>query len=104
MQFKTNDGVTLSYDDEGTGVPIVILTGIGGSRVIWAAQIPRLIAAGYRVINLDARNQGASAHTIYGRRISRHAMDVAELMDDLELDQVILLGNSLGAATFFAFL
>lgn len=104
MQFKTNDGVTLSYDDEGTGVPIVILTGIGGSRVIWAAQIPRLIAAGYRVINLDARNQGASAHTIYGRRISRHAMDVAELMDDLELDQVILLGNSLGAATFFAYL
>lgn len=104
MQFKTNDGVTISYDDEGTGTPIVILTGIGGSRVIWAAQVACLVAAGYRVINLDARNQGASAHTIYGRRITRHAMDVAELMDQLGLDQVILLGNSLGAATFFAYL
>lgn len=104
MNFKTNDGVNLVYDDQGSGTPIVILTGIGGSRKIWAAQVPVLLANGYRVINIDARNQGASDQTVQGRRISRHAMDVAEIMAALDLDQAILLGNSLGAATFFAYL
>ncbi|TGD17738.1 alpha/beta fold hydrolase [Levilactobacillus suantsaiihabitans] len=104
MNFKTNDGVNIVYDDQGSGTPIVILTGIGGSRKIWAAQVPVLVAAGYRVINIDARNQGASDQTVQGRRITRHAMDVAELLAALKVDQAILLGNSLGAATFFAYL
>lgn len=104
MNFKTNDGVNLVYDDQGSGTPIVILTGIGGSRKIWSAQVPVLLENGYRVINIDAQNQGASDQTVQGRRISRHAMDVAELMTALDLDQAILMGNSLGAATFFAYL
>lgn len=104
MNFKTNDGVNIVYDDQGSGTPIVILTGIGGSRKIWSAQVPVLLAKGYRVVNIDARNQGASDQTVQGRRISRHAMDVAELLAALDLKQVILLGNSLGAATMFAYL
>ncbi len=103
MKFTTNDGVQLAFDDQGTGTPVVILTGIGGSRVIWENQVEHLLAQGYRVINVDARNQGASAHTFKGRRITRHAMDLAELLDHLNVQDVILLGNSMGAATIFAY-
>ncbi|ANK60299.1 alpha/beta hydrolase [Loigolactobacillus backii] len=104
MNFTTNDFVRLTYTDEGQGQPIIILTGIGGYKEIWLQQITYLVARHYRVINLDCRNQGQSEQTAKGRRISRHAMDLAELIQQLKLKQVILLGNSMGAATIFAYL
>ncbi len=103
MKFKTTDHVTLDYDDEGSGTPVIILTGIGGSRQIWQHQVKRLVDAGYRVINVDARNQGASQRTAKGLRISRHAMDIHNLITKLNLENPILMGNSMGAATFFAY-
>lgn len=103
MKFTTQDEIKLSYTDQGQGQPVVILTGIGGFKEIWQRQIPVLLTAGYRVINLDCRNQGQSEHTAKGLRISRHAQDLAELIQQLELQQVILMGNSMGAATIFAY-
>ncbi len=103
MEFITNDGMRLEYDDVGSGQPVVILTGLGGSRVIWGEQVKALISAGFRVINIDARNQGASQHTTKGMRISRHSMDLWEIMQKLELEKPILLGNSMGASTIFGY-
>lgn len=104
LKFRTSDNITLHYDDFGTGQPIVMLTGIGGSRMIWQCQIQFLLKHGYRVINIDARNQGESEHTIKGRRIARHATDVYELLQQLQIKRCIMLGNSMGASTIFAFL
>ncbi|CAM3196950.1 alpha/beta fold hydrolase [Lactiplantibacillus plajomi] len=104
MKFKTSDHVTLDYTDEGQGQAVVILTGFGGSKDIWRAQIPVLLDAGYRVINIDARCQGLSQHTAEGLRISKHAVDAHELMTKLGVSRPILLGNSMGASTWFAYL
>lgn len=103
MEFETSDHVVLDYTDEGQGQPIVILTGFGGAKVIWRSQVSVLIAAGYRVINVDSRNHGLSMHTDKGLRISRLAMDVYELMQALQLQQPIVMGNSMGAAIWFAY-
>ena len=103
MHFITSDHVQLDYTDEGQGQLIVILTGFGGAKDIWRAQIPVLIQAGYRVINLDGRCQGLSEHTAKGLRMSRRAVDAHELIEKLRLEQPILLGNSMGAATWFAY-
>jgi len=103
MRFMTSDHVSLDYTDEGHGQPIVILTGFGGSKAIWHAQIPILIEAGYRIINLDGRCQGLSEHTVKGLRMSRRAIDAHELIESLHLTKPILLGNSMGAATWFAY-
>lgn len=104
MQFLTSDHVQLNYTDEGQGQPIVILTGFGGSKDIWHAQLTVLRQAGYRVINLDGRCQGLSEHTVKGLRMSRRALDAHELIQYLHLEQPILLGNSMGASTWFAYL
>ncbi len=104
MQFLTSDQVRLDYTDEGQGQPIVILTGFGGAKDIWHAQIPVLVNAGYRVINVDGRCQGLAEHTVKGLRMSRRAVDAHELMTALQLEQPILLGNSMGASTWFAYL
>ena len=103
MKFKTSDHVVLDYTDEGQGQPIVILTGFGGAKAIWRSQVGVLIAAGYRVINVDSRNHGLSMHTDKGLQISRLAMDVYELMQALQLQQPIVMGNSMGAAIWFAY-
>ncbi|GBG94818.1 hypothetical protein LFYK43_12770 [Ligilactobacillus salitolerans] len=103
MDFITSDGVRLEYDDVGTGRPVVILTGLGGSRAIWLDQVKALTTAGYRVLNIDARNQGASQHTTKGRSIARHALDLAEFIAKFKLESPILLGNSMGAATMFSY-
>ncbi|KRN26583.1 alpha/beta fold hydrolase [Liquorilactobacillus mali] len=103
MCFQTSDKINLSYNDIGAGQPILILTGLGGSKEIWHAQIPILINAGFRVINLDCRNQGESQTTTKGLRISRHAIDIHELIVLLNLKNVIFLGNSMGASTFWAY-
>lgn len=103
MDFITSDHVKLSYTDEGDGQPVLLLDGIGSYREIWLPTKRFLIEAGYRVINLDARNQGASQRTLKGRRISRHAIDVQELLAHLEVNNVIGIGNSMGASTLFAY-
>ncbi|MFD0898721.1 alpha/beta fold hydrolase [Loigolactobacillus binensis] len=103
MKFTTKDQVTLDYTDQGSGQPVVILTGLGGVKELWRQQISALLTAGYRVVNFDCRNQGQSEHTAKGLRISRHAQDLAELLAALQLENVILLGNSMGAATIFAY-
>nr|WP_054700568.1 alpha/beta hydrolase [Secundilactobacillus odoratitofui] len=103
MKFVTSDHVTLTYSDAGSGRPVLLLNGIGSYREIWQPTAQFLLAEGYRVICLDARNQGASQRTIKGRRISRHAVDVAELIGQLGLTDVIGIGNSMGASTLFAY-
>lgn len=103
MEFYTSDNVRLEYDDCGSGKVVILLCGMGGNRVIWHDQVTALVAAGYRVVNIDCRNQGASEHTKKGLRISRHAMDLHEIITALEIDQPLLVGNSMGAATLFAY-
>lgn len=104
MKFMTHDHVRLDYSDTGgDGQPVVLLTGIGGAKEIWRDQLTWLQDLGYRVLALDARNQGASQHTVKGRRISRHAIDLHDFLTGLELTQPILIGNSMGAATLFAY-
>lgn len=103
MQLIASDGVSLNYSDQGQGQPVLLLNGIGGYRDVWQLTIPVLLRAGYRVIALDARNQGLSQRTQLGRRMSRHAIDVAELMTQLRLTHVIGVGHSMGASTLWAY-
>ncbi|WP_413628035.1 alpha/beta hydrolase [Fructilactobacillus vespulae] len=105
MKFYTSDRVELDYDDFGAEnqQTVAILSGIGAYKEYWEATIDVLVANGYRVINVDARNQGQSEHTNKGLRISKHAMDLRELLQNLNITKPILMGNSMGASTMFAY-
>lgn len=61
-QFRTADGLTLAGDVGGPeGAPtVVLLHGGGQTRHSWAGAMAALVAAGYRVVNLDARGHGMS--------------------------------------------
>ncbi len=103
MKFITSDHVRLDYEDEGSGYPILLVSGLGMCKEIWRPTKAFLLQSGYRVITFDARNQGASEHTFKGARISRHAIDVYELLKSLSIEHCLAVGHSMGASTMFGY-
>lgn len=105
MDFKTSDNVNLHYSDTGdTDKPTMLgIPGIGGSSQMWTKVIA-LFKDKFRFIVLDPRNQGSSERTYKGQRISRHAADVEELLANLDLTNVIGIGNSMGASNLWSYL
>ncbi|MCX8722874.1 alpha/beta fold hydrolase [Lactobacillus sp. B4005] len=102
--FITNDGVRIHYyDTKTTQPPILAIPGIGGSAALWQKAI-ELFSSDYRFIIIDPRNQGRSARTFKGQRISRHAADLNQLIEKLDLVDIIGIGNSMGAANLWAYI
>lgn len=104
MYFETSDHVKLFYTDTQKGnLTLICIPGIGGSHVLWD-QVVDLLKEQYRVIVTDPRNQGLSQRTPKGETIERHAQDLEELLEYLKIDKAVGMGNSMGAATLFAYI
>ena len=99
----TGDGVRLSYLDEGSGSTVVLIGGFLMGARAWRVQMDAL-APRHRVIALDRRHHGDSDRPAGGHRLSRHAADVHDALVALDLDEVLLVGASMGASTIFAYL
>lgn len=98
----TSDGVRLSYEDCGSGQPVLFVSGYTFPGESWVFQIKALLEAGYRTLTLDRRSHGHSEDTLFGQRMSRHGKDLAEFVDTLELWEVVLVGSSMGASAMWA--
>ncbi|MFL1695582.1 alpha/beta fold hydrolase [Weissella kandleri] len=101
MSFlKTNDGIQIHYQLDGphNGTIILLLGGYTSNIATWTPQIEAFNAAGYRTLRLDYRSHGQSEQTAQGLRIARLAMDVAELLQQLDIKAVYIIGHSMGAS------
>ena len=91
----------LYYKSYGAGDPIVILHGMFGLGDNWRT-IARLMEAEYQCILVDLRNHGRSPHDdVMNYEVM--ADDVLELMGDLDLDDAVLLGHSMGGKVAMQF-
>ena len=91
----------LHYQRNGQGKPLIILHGLFGSLENWGAQT-KTLADSYDVIAVDLRNHGRSPHaddTCY----STLSQDLLELVEDLQLGQVLLMGHSMGGKVAMQF-
>lgn len=81
-----------------SGRLVVCVPGIGDSRAQYRKLAPQLLAAGYRVAVMDLRGMGDSntAFTSYGPEDV--GSDVVALLDALQVDDAVVVGNSMGAA------
>lgn len=95
------EAVRLAYDATGEGPPLIILHGLFGSARNWQSPARRL-AGHFRVICVDQRNHGRSAHTA-GFDYTDMAADLGALMDELGLPAANLVGHSMGGKTAMSF-
>ncbi|MDI9948070.1 alpha/beta hydrolase [Rhodococcus sp. IEGM 1305] len=102
LSFITSDDVELIYDDEGVGRTFLFLHGYGCRRGHWEYQRQALLDVDHRVIALDLRGHGDSQKPPHGQTIARMGQDVRELISALDLDQVTLVGHSMGVSVSLA--
>jgi alpha-beta hydrolase superfamily lysophospholipase len=58
----------------------------------------------YRCISYDHRGHGRSAKPTHGYRIQRFSQDLKELMDHLEIQDVVILGHSMGNSVIWGYI
>lgn len=95
------DGVRLvARDHGGAGRPVLFLHGLAGYGGEWDATIAGMRGR-HRVVTIDQRGHGASERRPPGGDMSRPAYvaDVIEVITALRLDDVALVGQSLGGNT-----
>ncbi len=95
-KFQTSDGLSLYYEDDGTGAPVLCLAGLTRNSRDFDFLAPHM--AGKRLIRMDYRGRGKSDYDsdFMNYSILREAQDAIELLDHLGLGQVTLLGTSRG--------
>jgi pimeloyl-ACP methyl ester carboxylesterase len=96
MSVASIDGITIGYDDEGNGEPLVLVHGHPFNRSMWRPQVERFAAGGWRVIAPDLRGYGESAVVPGKTPLDVFARDIVALLDRLGLDDVVLGGLSMG--------
>jgi len=78
------------------GSPIIFIHGLTANAFTFQAFADDL-ANNHRIFAYDLRGRGDSDKPENGYSIPLHAADLAELIDELELDRPIVAGHSLGA-------
>jgi 3-oxoadipate enol-lactonase len=103
MKNVAVNGVTLATHDEGTGSPILFVHGFPLSHSMWQPQI-FAFAGDHRVIAPDLRGFGRSDVTEGTVTMEQHADDLADLLDELNVDEpVVLCGLSMGGYVAWQF-
>lgn len=93
--------VELFYRRAGQGTPVVVLHGLFGSSDNWAS-IGRELEKDHDVLLVDQRDHGRSPHTL---RVDYELMagDVHALVTGLGLNDIVLVGHSMGGKTAMYF-
>jgi pimeloyl-ACP methyl ester carboxylesterase len=91
----THGGVKLYYEVYGTGDPLLLVHGNGGSISDLAAQIA-YFRTRYRVIAMDSRDQGKSTDSPDALTYEKMTDDLAALLDHLKAGPVNVFGWSDG--------
>lgn len=92
----TVNGITLSYEDSGTGtLPIIFIHGFPFNRKTWQPQV-EFLKKKYRVITYDIRGFGKSELGDEVTSIDLFATDLITLMDVLKIKKAIVCGLSMG--------
>ena len=93
--LRLADGADLRVFEQGTGTPLLLISGLGGAAGYWAPCLPALTAQ-HRVIRLDQRGIGASTRGTAFCSIDQLADDCIAVMDHLAVQSAIIVGHSTG--------
>ena len=93
---ENSTDIELYYEDHGTGQPVVLIHGYPLDGSSWEKQTAALLQAGHRVITYDRRGFGRSSKVTEGYDYDTFAADLNTLLSDLDLNDAVLVGFSMG--------
>ena len=96
-RFATSpDGNPIAYDDVGSGSPALVLVhGWSCDRSYWRHQLAAF-EANHRVVAVDIAGHGESGSDRASWTMPSFGADVAAVVDHLGLEDVVLVGHSMG--------
>ena len=97
IETVTVRGVRMAYEEAGAGRPLVCVHGNYASKR-WFTEQLAAPPTGWRVIAPDLPNFGDSGALPGAVSIEAYASFLRRFLDELGLEQVVLLGHSLGGA------
>ena len=93
---KARDGVQIHYASGGNGSPaLVFIHGWNCDRSYWSAQLPFFVAT-HQVVAIDLAGHGDSGINRKTWSMANFGADVAAVADALQLEDIILVGHSMG--------
>jgi len=96
-QFE-NQGIKINYYQTGEGLTDIFLQhGMYDDGLCWG-NLPRDLGINYRVTSMDARGFGLSSKPDDGYNIETMTEDMAALIKHLNLNQPVVIGQSMGAS------
>src|SRR5262249_5716296 len=104
--FKTSEittrGATIHVRVGGSGPAVVLLHGFGETGDMWAPLAADLVRD-HRVVVPDLRGMGLSSKPEGGYDKKTQALDVADVLDALKIQQVDLVTHDIGNMVGYAF-
>jgi pimeloyl-ACP methyl ester carboxylesterase len=95
MPFVENQEAKIYWDEQGHGLPVLLIMGLGYPSVMWYRTRP-VLAPRYRTIVLDNRGVGRSSMPPGPYPIALMASDAAAVLDAAGVESAHVFGISMG--------
>jgi non-heme chloroperoxidase len=92
----TKDRTQIFYKDWGSGQPVVFSHGWPLNADAWDDQMWYVVSNGFRAIAHDRRGHGRSSQPWEGNDMNTYADDLAAVIEQLDLRDIVLVGHSTG--------
>lgn len=102
--LATADRTEIHYTDTGSGPVLVFTHSWGLNSGQWNQVIDRLVDKGFRCVAYDRRGHGGSGAYDGEWTVDLLADDLARVLEHLDLDDVTLVGHSLGCGEIVRYL
>ena len=90
------DNIIISYNVEGNGKPVLVFVhGWCCDKSYWKFQVP-YFSKQHKVVTIDLAGHGESGLNRQNWTIEAFGKDVVAVIEKLDLDQVLLIGHSMG--------
>lgn len=95
MPWANSRGATIYWEEEGSGEPLILITGLGFCMAMWG-DLRSFLAQRFRTILLDNRCSGRSDAPVAPFTIANMAADTVAVMDAAGVERAHVFGFSMG--------
>src|SRR2546423_13350370 len=95
MPFVENLGARIFWNEQGSGAPLLLLTGLGWPTAAWHRTRP-VLSERYRTIALDNRGAGQSEAPAGPYSIVQMAADAAAVLNAARVNTAHVFGFAMG--------